>query len=256
MENLSVQRKEKVVVVTLNRPPYNPLSLSLYDELISLCRDLRGDRGVKVVVFTGAGKAFSVGLDVKEVEGKAVTEMRRIGDLSRRAYCEVEALPVPTIAAIGGMALGGGLELALCCDFRFASEGTKLGQPEINLGIIPGGGATQRLPRLIGPSKAKELLFTGRTIDAREALEIGLVDRVIEPESLMEEVMAFAKELASKPLVALQAMKTALEQGLQMPLEAALAFEGECFLQTYTSEDGREGLRAFLQKRKPEFKDG
>jgi len=164
-------------------------------------------------------------------------EMREIVDLARLAYCGVEGLSRPTIAAINGMALGGGLELALCCDFRFASEEATFGQPEINLGIAPGGGGTQRLPRLIGPSKAKELLFTGETIGAQRALELG------------------PQKMAQKPLVALQALKTAVERGLEMSLDAALVFEGECFLMAYTSEDGREGLRAFTERRKPDFKD-
>ena len=254
-ETLQIERREKVALVTLNRPPYNPLNPNLYRELFRACEELERDRGVKVVVFTGAGKAFSTGLDVKEVEGKSSVEMREIVDLARLAYCGVEGLSRPTIAAINGMALGGGLELALCCDFRFASEEATFGQPEINLGIAPGGGGTQRLPRLIGPSKAKELLFTGETIGAQRALELGLVDRVFPPGELMEQTIAFAQKMAQKPLVALQALKTAVERGLEMSLDAALVFEGECFLMAYTSEDGREGLRAFTERRKPDFKD-
>ncbi len=254
-ETLILEIKEGVALVTLNRPPYNPLSPILYRELFLLCEELERDKDAKVAVFTGGGKAFSTGLDVKEVEGKSSVQMREIVDLARKAYCGVERLRMPTIAAIRGMALGGGMELALCCDFRFASEDARFGQPEINLGIIPGGGATQRLPRLIGPSRAKELLFTGEVIGARRALELGLVDRVVPDQNLMDEVMSFARQLASKPRVALEALKVAISRGMEMPLEAALVFEGECFLQAYTSEDGREGLRAFMEKRKPEFKD-
>ncbi len=254
-ENLKVEKEQKVLLVTLNRPPYNPLSSALYGELMELCQEVEKSNDIKVVVITGSEKAFSTGLDVKEVEGKSPVEMGRIGDLSRRASCALAELSVPTVAAIRGLAVGGGLELALCCDFRFASEDSRFGQPEINLGIIPGGGATQRLPRLIGLSKARELLFTGQMIDARRALEIGLVDRVYPPESLLEESLKFAREIAAKPLVALKALKRAINKGIEMSLEGALVYEGQCFLQTFVSEDGREGLRAFVEKRKPEFKD-
>lgn len=254
-ENLKVEKVERVLLVALNRPPYNPLSSVLYGEILKLCEEVEKDGEVKALVIYGSGKAFSTGLDVKEVEGKSVVEMTRIGDLSRKASCALAELSLPTIAAISGLAVGGGLELALCCDFRFASEDSRFGQPEINLGIIPGGGATQRLPRLIGLARAKELLFTGQMIDAKRALEIGLIDKVFPADKLLEESLNFAKELAQKPLVALKALKRAINKGIDMPLDAALVYEGQCFLQTYVSEDGREGLRAFVEKRKPEFKD-
>jgi len=194
-------------------------------------------------------------LDVKEVEGRSMTEMREILLCARRAYTGVARLEKPVIAAIEGMALGGGMELALCCDFRFASEKASFGQPEITLGIIPGGGATQRLPRLIGVAKAKELLLTGEVIDAQRANQWGIVDRVFPPDRLMEEVMKFAEEMAQKPAVATKMIKAALEGGMDMDINSALQYEGECFLVAYTSEDGREGLRAFVEKRKPQFKD-
>lgn len=254
-ENLKVEKIDRVLLVTLNRPPYNPLSSALYREIMELSREVEGSDDVKVVVIAGSEKAFSTGLDVKEVEGKSVVEMAKIGDLSRTAQNALAEVSVPTIAAIRGLAVGGGLELALCCDFRFASEDARFGQPELNLGIIPGGGATQRLPRLIGLSKARELMFTGQIIDAKRALEIGLVDRLYPADRLLEETLNFAKELSSKPLVALKTLKRAINKGIEMPLESALVYEGQCFLQTFVSEDGREGLRAFVEKRKPEFKD-
>lgn len=254
-ENLKVEKIEKVLLVTLNRPPYNPLSSTLYREIMELSLEVDRSNDIKVIVITGSEKAFSTGLDVKEVEGKSVAEMAKIGDLSRTAQNALAEVSVPTIAAIRGLAVGGGLELALCCDFRFASEDARFGQPELNLGIIPGGGATQRLPRLIGLSKARELMFTGQIIDAKKALEIGLVDRLYPPDKLLEETLNFAKELSAKPLVALKTLKRAINKGVEMPLESALVYEGQCFLQTFVSEDGREGLRAFVEKRKPEFKD-
>ena len=254
-EHLKTEKIDKVLLVTLNRPPYNPLSSALYGEILKLCEELESSDEVKVLVITGSEKAFSTGLDVKEVHGKSPYEMSLIGDLSRKASWSLSELSIPTIAVIRGLAVGGGLELALCCDFRFAAEDSRFGQPEINLGIIPGGGATQRLPRLIGLNKAKELLFTGQMIDAKRALEIGLVDKLYPSEKVLEESLNFAKEIASKPLVALKALKRALLKGVEMPIESALVYEGQCFLQTFVSEDGREGLRAFVEKRKPEFKD-
>jgi enoyl-CoA hydratase len=234
----------------------NPLNRKMYEELGQVAEELNADPEVKVVIITGAGeKAFAAGLDVKEVEGKSVTEMKDFQAFSRDASARVAAIEKPVIAAINGLALGGGLELALCCDLRIASEGIRFGQPEITLGIIPGGGGTQRLPRLIGAARAKELLFTGAMIDAQTALEMGLVSKVVPPDKLMEEVMALATTIAAKPAVALKMIKHAVDHGLNMDLHSALIYEGECFSLSYTSEDGREGLRAFVEKRTPQFKD-
>jgi enoyl-CoA hydratase len=255
-ETIILDKKERIATITLNRPPMNPLNRRMYEELGQVAEELDADPEVKVVIITGAGeKAFAAGLDVKEVEGKPVTGMKDFQAFSRDASARVAAIEKPVVAAINGLCLGGGLELALCCDLRIASEGTRFGQPEITLGIIPGGGGTQRLPRLIGAARAKELFFTGNMFDAPAALEMGLVSKVVPPDKLMEEVTALATTIAAMPAVALKMIKHAVDHGINMDLNSALAFEGECFMLSYTSEDGREGLRAFVEKRKPNYKD-
>jgi len=255
-ETIILDTKERIATITLNRPPMNPLNRRMYEELGQVAEELNADPQVKVAIITGAGdKAFAAGLDVKEVEGKTVTEMKDFWACSRDASARVAALEKPVIAAVNGLALGGGLELALCCDLRIASEGTRFGQPEVTLGIIPGGGGTQRLSRLIGAARAKELLFTGEMFDAQTALGMGLVSRIVPADKLMEEVTALAAAIAAMPAVALKMIKHAVDHGVNMDLHSALIFEGESFMLSYTSEDGREGLRAFVEKRKPDFKD-
>ncbi|MBN1254394.1 MAG: enoyl-CoA hydratase/isomerase family protein [Deltaproteobacteria bacterium] len=255
-ETIILEKKERIATVTLNRPPMNPLNRRMYEELTQVTGELNADPEVKVVIITGAGeKAFAAGLDVKEVEGKSVAEIRDFWACSRDASERVAAIEKPVIAVINGLALGGALELALCCDLRIASEGARFGQPEITLGIIPGGGATQRLSRLIGTARAKELLFTGDMFDAQTALQLGVVSKVCPADKLMEEVMALASAIAEKPAVALKMIKLAVNHGINMDLHSALVYEGECFVLSYTSEDGREGLRAFVEKRSPVFKD-
>ena len=254
-ETIILEKKEGVAVLTLNRPPMNPLNLRSYEELAQAAGELSADPEVRVVVITGAGdKAFAAGLDVKDVEGKSATEVMAFVACSRDAYERVAAIEKPVIAAINGLALGGGLELALRCDIRIASDKALMGQPELALGIIPGGGATQILSRLIGAARAKELFFTGDTIKADRALELGVVNRVVPADRLMAEVATLAAAIAAKPAVALKMVKLAVDHGLNMDLRSALAYEGDCFVLSYTSEDGREGLKAFMEKRKPQFK--
>jgi enoyl-CoA hydratase len=255
-ETIILEKKERIATITLNRPPMNPLNRRMYEEIGQVAEKLNADPEVKVVIVTGAGeKTFAAGLDVKEVEGKSPTDMKDFQVFSRDAAAKVAAIEKPVIAAINGLCLGGGLELALCCDLRIASEGTRFGQPEVTLGIIPGGGATQRLPRLIGAARAKELLFTGAIIDAQTALGMGLVNKIAPADKLMKEAMAMATTIAAMPAVALKMIKHAVDHGINMDLNSALAFEGESFMLSYTSEDGREGLRAFVEKRKPNYKD-
>ena len=255
-ETIILEKKERVATITLNRPPMNPLNRKMYEELGQVAEELDADPEVKVVIITGAGeKAFAAGLDVKEVEGKSVTDMKDFQAFSRDASAQVAAIEKPVIAALSGLALGGGLELALCCDLRIAAEGTRFGQPEVTLGIIPGGGGTQRLPRLIGAARAKELFFTGAMIDAQTALEMGLVNKIVPADKLMEEAVALATTIAAMPAVALKMIKQAVDHGINMDLNSALIYEGESFMLSYTSEDGREGLRAFVEKRKPSYKD-
>lgn len=255
-ETIILEKKERVATITLNRPPMNPLNRRMYEELGQVAEELNADPEIKVVIITGSGdKAFAAGLDVKEVEGKSVTDMKDFWACSRDASARVAGIEKPVIAAINGLALGGGLEMALCCDLRIASEGVRFGQPEVTLGIIPGGGGTQRLSRLIGAARAKELLFTGEMFDAQTALQMGLVSRIVPADKLIEEVTALATTIAAMPAVALKMIKHAVDHGINMDLNSALIYEGESFMLSYTSEDGREGLQAFVEKRKPDFKD-
>lgn len=255
-ETLLVEKEGNIAVVKLNRPPVNSLNVKTYQDIYDAFGDLEKDESVKAVILTGTGdKAFAAGLDVKEVAGKSIPDYFAFRNVSRRCLDKVAGIEKPTIAAIFGFVLGGGCELALACDLRIAAGDTSIGCPEINLGIIPGSGGTQRLPRLIGIAKAKELLFMGDTVSAEEACSIGLVNKVVGKEVLMEEAKAWAKKLASKPKVALSLLKNTIDNGMNMDLQSAITYENHCFVITYVSEDGREGFQAFIDKRKPSFKD-
>lgn len=189
------------------------------------------------------------------MENLSSFEARTFANLARKAFDKVEDLDRPVIAAINGFALGGGCELAMACDIRIASEKAKLGQPEINLGIIPGSGGTQRLPRLVGPSKAKQLIFTGELVDAKTALSMGLVDIVVPHDQLMDEAKKIASTIAGKSRISLALARSAINRGADMDLRTALDYEIECFAQCFASKDQKEGMRAFLEKRKANFAD-
>ena len=255
-EFITLEKKDRIATITLNHPPVNSLNRKAYEEIGQVSKELSSDPEVKVIILTAAGeKFFAAGLDIKEVANKSQAEMKEIWAASRDASATLAAVEKPVIAAMNGMALGGGLELALCCDIRIAAEGVRFSQPELSLGIIPGGGATQRLTRLIGASKAKELFFTGVMLDAKTALELGIISKAVPADKLMEEASALAASIAEKPAVALKMTKLAVDNGLNMDLKAGLEYEGDCFMHAYLSEDGREGINAQLEKRKPEFKD-
>ena len=254
-ETLLVEKEETIAVVKLNRPPVNSFNVKMYQDLDDAFDDLEKDESVKAVILTGTGdKAFAAGLDVKEVAGKSIPDYFAFRNVSRRCLDKVAGIEKPTIAAIFGFVLGGGCELALACDLRIAAKDTSIGCPEINLGIIPGSGGTQRLPRLIGIAKAKELLFMGDTVTAEEACSLGLVNKVVGKEVLLEEAKAWAKKLASKPKVALSLLKNTIDNGMNMDLQSAITYENNSFVIAYVSEDGREGFQAFIDKRKPIFK--
>jgi enoyl-CoA hydratase len=254
-ESLLIEKEEGVAIVKLNRPPVNSLNVKAYGEMYDAFSELDKDDEVRAIIFTAVGeKVFTAGLDVKEVAGKSIPDYYAFGRISRGCLDKIAGVSKPTIAAVFGFVLGGALELALACDLRIATSDAKLGCPEINLGIIPGSGGTQRLPRLIGMGKAKELLFTGDIVSGEEAYRIGLVNKVVAKEALLDEAKALAKKLAAKPRVAMIAMKSAMDNGISMDLATALNFENECFVTTYVSEDGREGFSAFIEKRKPTFK--
>lgn len=244
----------RVATVTINRPEKrNALSQETRAGIIAALGQLERDPAVRVVIVTGAGdKAFIAGADIAEFEGRSpVDQYREMGEWS--VYQAADRFPKPIIAAINGFCLGGGCELAMACDIRIAADTAKLGQPEINLGIIPGGGGTQRLPRLVGLGQAFRLLYTGDLIDAAEALRIGLVDQVVPAADLMTQVRALADKIAAKSPVALSLMKEAVRASVRSPLDDGLRQEITLFGLAFASEDKKEGIAAFLAKRTPEF---
>ena len=252
---IELRRDGGVVIVTIARPEaLNALDVATLTELRDRLLELRDDVEARVVVLTGAGdKAFVAGADIKYMSGLDIDQAKAWGELGHGAGQLLETMPKPTIAAVNGFALGGGCELALACDLRYASAAAKLGQPEINLGIIPGWGGTQRLARVCGLAVAKDLILTGRTVGAEEALRLGLVNRVSEPGELMERTMETARQLASKSPIALAAAKAAVNNALQGDHADNLLAEADDFGELFSSEDAKEGLTAFAEKREPRF---
>jgi enoyl-CoA hydratase len=244
-----------VAVVTIDRPEaLNALNLATLTELRDRLRELAGDPDARVVVLTGAGeRAFAAGADIKYMSGLGVEEAKEWGALGHEAGRLLETMPKPTIAAINGFALGGGCELALACDLRYAATTAKLGQPEINLGIVPGWGGTQRLARATTLGFAKELILTGRTVDADEAERRGLVNAVFEPGELMTRAIETARLLAAKSPVALAAAKEAANRALGGDHGENLRREADDFGELFATEDAKEGLTAFAEKREPRF---
>jgi enoyl-CoA hydratase len=254
METVRIERDGAVAILTVDRPEKrNALNAAVRRELIAALVELRNDAEVRVLVLTGAGeKAFVAGADIGEFAERTPLEQRAVMT-GRRVFDEIAAYPKPVIAMINGFALGGGCELALACDLRIAADTAKLGQPEINLGIIPGGGGTQRLPRVVGTGQAMRLVLTGEIIDAAEALRIGLVDLVHPAAELRARTLELARGMAAKSPVALQMAKSAVRAAAEMPLAAGLAYETELFATCFASDDKREGVAAFLEKRPPSF---
>ena len=231
-----------VAVITLNRPRANALSTALLSELADAARELTADPPGAVVV-TGGDRIFAAGADISEFGARE--EATRIGGHFREAFDAIAAIPRATIAAVAGYALGGGCELALACDLRVAADTATFGQPEILLGIIPGAGGTQRLTRLVGPARAKDMILTGRQVKADEALRIGLADRVVPADRLQEEARSLAAGLAKGALVAQQYVKNAIDGGLDLPLAEAITLEQELFVQVFDTEDSQVGVRSF-----------
>ena len=251
------QKDEGIATITINRPELrNALTQALMAELLHALDTACTDDDVRVLIITGAGnRAFVGGADINEVGARnTLTELGPNSRLRRMVFERLEHLPKPSIAAVNGFALGGGNELALSCTLRVAAESARFGQPEINLGIIPGLGGTQRLTRLVGKAKAMELILTGDIIDAQEALRIGLVNKVVPDAGLMEAARELAKKLASKAPLALMAAKDAIDYGSDMSLAVALEFENRLFAIVSGSADREEGIAAFLEKRSPEWK--
>jgi len=251
---IRVEREETVAILTIDRQEaLNALDVATLIELRDRLRELADDDSARVVIVTGAGeKAFVAGADIKYMSGLDVEQAKEWGALGHETGRLLETMPKPTIAAINGFALGGGCELALACDLRFAASGAKLGQPEVNLGIIPGWGGTQRLARLCGLGVAKELIFTGRVVGAEEALRIGLVNAVHDP--VLNKAREVAMLLASKSPIALRLMKELANRALGGDHEQNLEAEGETFGELFSSADAKEGLAAFVEKREPVFR--
>jgi enoyl-CoA hydratase len=254
--SLLLEREGGTLVVTLNRPAVlNALDAAMLDELSAAMALARADDTVRVVIVTGAGqKAFAAGADIKAINAQTPTEGRQHARLGQAAFDAIEQLGKPVIAAINGFALGGGCELAMACTLRIASDTARFGQPEINLGLLPGFGGSQRLPRLVGRGRALELLLMGDHITSDEAFRIGLVNRVVPAAELMPAVRQLAKSLAEKPAIAVRYILDAVGKGLEMPLAAAQHHEAALFGLAFATDDMREGTRAFLEKRAPDFK--
>jgi len=250
------EKSEGIATITLNRPEaLNAFSKEVVEEILQALEDIRRDENVRVVILTGAGeKAFSAGADIKAMIGINPLKARELSLMGEKLCVSFENLEKPVIAALNGYALGGGMEVAMSCDIRIASENVRMGQTEINIGLIPGWGGTQRLTRLVGRGKAKELVFTGKTIDARTAEQLGIVNMVVPADKFRETVRQFALELAAKAPVALKIAKALIDKGADIGLESALALEREGFGVVASTEDLQEGVKAFTEKRKPTFK--
>lgn len=256
-ENILLETVEEgVYCLTINRPrALNALNPETLEEIGQGVSDLKARRDARVLLVTGAGdKAFVAGADISRMQGLGALEGKAFSELGLRVCRSLELLPIPTIAVVNGYALGGGTELAMSCDWIVASERAVFGQPEVNLGVTPGFGGTQRLTRLVGRAMAMELVTTGRQVNAEEAVRIGLANRTVAPENLMEEALESARMIASRGPVAVRLAKEAVQRGQDMELDAALVLESEIFGLCFATEDQKEGMAAFLEKRPPQFK--
>ena len=243
-----------VAWVKLDRPKkLNALNPKAFEQLDSILSKVETKQDIRVLVITGDDRAFAAGADIEHMADGSIRDVCEMTDNIMRIQERLTALPLPTIAAISGYCLGGGLELALCCDFRIATDTAAFGLPEIKLGIIPGGGGTQRLPRLIGKGPALRLIMLGNHIDAKEALALGLVDQVVEINMLSESVNSFADSLAQKPAMALRAAKTAVHNSVSISLNQGIQMEKDLFAMLFGTSDQKEGMKAFLEKRAPVF---
>lgn len=253
-ETILYEYKAGIGYLTLNRPEvFNAINDTMIKELSKVLAEIEGDDSVKVLVVTGAGKAFQAGADIGRLNKMSVIEIYRWNEgILRNCSC-LEQLRQPVIAAINGYALGGGLELALSCTIRIAAESAKMGLPEVSIGIIPGAGGTQRLPRLIGKGLAAEVILTGEMVPAQRALEMGIVNHVVPDEALMEEAEKIARKIMNNAPIAVEMAKNAIEVGGDLPLEAANQYAQKNLIACFSTQDMKEGTQAFLEKRKPRF---
>ncbi len=253
--NLVLTQADKIATLRVDREEsLGALNFEIMEVLGDYIQQVSSDKGTKVLILTGTGRGFVAGADITGYHNVSQTEFDAFQRRSRRTFDAIAALPQITICAVNGYALGGGLELALCCDFIFINNKTKVGLPEIKLGLLPGGGGTQRLPRLIGTMRAKEMILTGKMITAAEAVAYGIAMEACEPDQLMPTAMALAEELAKQPDIALAEGKRVIDDGVEASLTAALTFEQRVLGTLFATEDGKEGIAAFIEKRDPQFR--
>lgn len=255
---IRLERIEEFACLTLDRQEaLNALSFSILREIGQAFDEVAAMQGVRALLITGAGgKAFCAGADIKELRNRSLTQQRRGSELGQAVFAKLDRLPVASLALVNGYAFGGGLELALAATFRLCSPKASFGLPEVKLGLIPGYGGTQRLPRLIGEARALEMIMTGRSVKADEAERIGLVHRVVEQETLMEAGKAFARGFTGHSLPVLELARRAIQRGMDLPIDQGLQLEAELSTLAYQTRDAEEGMRAFEENRAPEFKDG
>jgi enoyl-CoA hydratase/carnithine racemase len=246
-EFVRVERDEAIATVRLDRPPMNALNAQVQHEIAAAAAQVAADPAVRAVVIYGGEKVFAAGADVKEMAKASYPQIAEVSRRLQAAFTAIAKIPKPVVAAVSGYALGGGLELALCADFRVAGEGARLGQPEILLGVMPGAGGTQRLPRLIGPARAKDIIYTGRFVSAAEAREIGLVDQLVPDAEVYQAARDLVARYATGPALALRAAKQAIDDGLETDLGAGLEIERLLFSGLFTTEDQRAGMRSFAE---------
>jgi enoyl-CoA hydratase len=255
-QQLIVQTENHVCTIFINNPSsLNALNTSLLRELDNAIDVVERDPEISVLIITGQGRAFVAGADISEMINLNAVEGKKFGDFGATVFRKIETLSKPVIAAVNGFALGGGCELAMACDIRIASENAKFGQPEVGLGITPGFSGTFRLPKLVGVAKAKELIFTGNVIDAAQAYEIRLVNKVVKPEDLMEQAIKMATTIASKAPIAVRYSKEAIEYGMNHDAQESIDHETILFGNCFSSQDQKDGMEAFLNKQKPSFKN-
>lgn len=257
MSDYIILEKDKATaIITISREKaLNALNSQVIDELSQAIDVVKADKDIRALIITGAGRAFVAGADIGVQSVFDVREGRQWGRRGSAVFREIELLQIPTIAAVGGFALGGGCELALSCDMIVADEKAKFGQPEVSLGITPGFSGTQRLPRRIGTAKAKEMIFTGRMIGAYEADRIGLINKIAESGKLMDEAKTLAESCIKNAPTALRYAKACIDRGMQTDIDTGIAIENELFAMCFATEDQKEGMKAFLEKRKPVFND-
>lgn len=253
--NILIEKKEGIAKITINRPNVlNALNVETINEITTCIKELEKDKKIKVVILTGKGKAFIAGADISQMKNMTPVESKKFAEIGHNMLFTIENSPLPFIAAVNGYALGGGCETLMACDISIASKNAIFGQPEINLGIHPGFGGTQRLPRLVGKMIAKELLLTGKNINAEEAMRIGLINDIVEDDKLMEKAYKIAESISNKSQIQTEFIKSLVNKGCETDLITACSLEISHFAISFSTEDQSEGMNAFLNKRKPVFK--